>query len=196
MTQVTAAGVGDLYSGLLARGVQLWVDGGWGIDALIERQTRPHKDFDAFVAFEDLPALTGSLSGRGFSLKLIWEENRWTPCPEPPPLVGRERPAVEAPTAFVLKDGSGREIDFHVVRFDEQGRGTPAWDSDLVFPPGAFAGVGNIGGTRVRCLSAEAQMCTHAGYALKESDVHDLRLLHDRFGIDYPDEVTDFFSAR
>jgi hypothetical protein len=42
-------------------------------------------------------------------------------------------------------------------------------------------------------LSAEVQMRTHTGYALTESDVHDLRLLHDRFGIDYPDEVADLF---
>ena len=76
MTQVTAEDVVELYSGLLARGVQLWVDGGWGIDALLERQTRPHKDFDAMVAFEDLPALTRFLSGRGFALKVIWPENR------------------------------------------------------------------------------------------------------------------------
>jgi len=196
VTQVTAEDVVDLYSGLLERGVQLWVDGGWGIDALLERQTRPHKDFDAIAAFEDLPALAQFLSERGFSLKLIWENNRWAPCPEPPALVGRERPAVEAATAFVLEDGSGRELDFHVVRFDEHGRGTPAWASDLVFPPEAFAGLGTVGGTRVRCLSAETQMRTHTGYALKESDVHDLRLLHDRFGIDYPDEVADLLSAR
>jgi hypothetical protein len=48
----------------------------------------------------------------------------------------------------------------------------------------------------VCCLSAEMQMRTHTGYALKESDMHDLRLLHDRFGIDYPEEVADLFSAR
>ena len=196
MTQMTAEDLVDLYSGLVARGVRLWVDGGWGIDALLGRQTRPHKDFDAIAAFEDLPALTGFLSGRGFSLKLIWEENRWTPCPVPPALVGRERPAAEAATAFVLEDASGREIDFHIVRFDGQDRAVPAWTTDLRFPAEAFAGVGTIGGTRVRCLSAEMQMRTHTGYPLKESDVHDLRLLHDRFGIDYPDEVADLLSAR
>jgi hypothetical protein len=64
---VTAEDVIDLYSGLLARGVQLWVDGRWGIDALLEHQARPHKDFDAIVAFEDLPTLTRFLSG--FALK-------------------------------------------------------------------------------------------------------------------------------
>ncbi len=196
MTQVTAEDVVDLYSGLLARGVQLWVDGGWGIDALVGRQTRSHKDFDAIVAFEDLPALTRFLSGRGFALKMIWTENRWAPCPELIALVGRERPAVEVATAFVLKDESGRELDFHVVRFDEHGRGMPAWDSDFVFSPEAFAGLGVVGSTRVRCLSAETQMRTHTGYVLQESDVHDLRLLHERFGIDYPDEVADLLSAR
>lgn len=88
---MTAEDVVDLYSGLLAWDVRLWVDGGWGVDALLGRQTRPHKDFDAIAALDDLPALTRFLGGCGFALKLIWEENRWVPCPEPPPLVGRER---------------------------------------------------------------------------------------------------------
>lgn len=196
MTRVTAEDVVELYSGLLARGVQLWVDGGWGIDALLERQTRSHKDFDAIVAFEDLPDLTRFLSGRGFALEEIWPENRWVPCPELLDLIGREHPAVEAATAFVLKDDSGRELDFHVVRFDEHGRGMAAWNSAFVFAPEAFAGLGIVGGARVRCLSAETQMHTHTGYVLQESDMHDLRLLHDRFGIDYPDEVADLLSAR
>ena len=183
----------DLYSGLQERGVRIWVDGGWGIDALLWRQTRPHKDLDAFVAFEGLPVLTRFLAERGFALKVIWPENRWTPCSEPPALVGREHPYAEAATAFVLDDDSGRELDFHVVRFDEHGRGVPAWTTDLRFPTEAFAGVGMIGGTKVRCLSAGMQMRTHTGYALKETDVHDLRLLHDHFGIEYPDEVADLF---
>jgi lincosamide nucleotidyltransferase A/C/D/E len=195
LTRTTAEDVIELYSGLRAEGVRVWVDGGWGIDALLGRQTRLHKDFDALVAFEDLPALTHFLGGRGFALKLIWENNRWAPSSEPLALIGRERPAVEAATAFVLEDGSGCELDFHVVRFDEHGHGVPAWDNDNIFPPEAFAGVGTIGGRRVRCLSAEMQMRTHTGYELKESDIHDLRLLHDRFGIDYPEEVADLFSA-
>jgi lincosamide nucleotidyltransferase A/C/D/E len=193
LTRATTEAVIELYSGLRAEGVRVWVDGGWGIDALLGRQTRPHKDFDAIAAFEDLPALTHFLGGRGFALKLIWEENRWAPSSELLALIGRERPAVEAATAFVLEDGSGRELDFHIVRFDEHGHWVPAWDSDLNFPPEAFGGVGTIGSTRVRCLSAEMQMRTHTGYALKESDIHDLRLLHDRFGIDYPEEVATCF---
>lgn len=186
----------ELYSALLARGVQLWVDGGWGIDALIERQTRSHKDFDAIVAFEDLPALTCFLKGCGFALKEIWPENRWVPYPELLVLIGRERPPVEVATAFVLRDDLGRELDFHVVRFDDHARGIPVWNSDFVFAPEAFAGSGIVGTTRVQCLSAETQMRTHTGYVLQQSDLHDLRLLHDRFGIDYPDEAADLLWAR
>ena len=156
MTRTTAEDVIELYSGLRAEGVRIWVDGGWGIDALLGRQTRLHKDFDALVALEDLPALTHFLGGRGFALKLIWENNRWAPSSEPLALIGRERPALEAATAFVLEDGSGRELDFHVVRFDEHGHGVPAWDSDLIFPPKRSpawgpSAVGGCAACRRRC---------------------------------------------
>jgi lincosamide nucleotidyltransferase A/C/D/E len=30
-------------------GVDVWIAGGWGVDALIGQQTRPHNDFDIFV---------------------------------------------------------------------------------------------------------------------------------------------------
>jgi lincosamide nucleotidyltransferase A/C/D/E len=168
----------------------------WGIDALLGQQTRTHKDLDVIAAFEDLPALTRFLSGRGFALKVIWPENRWVPSPEEPALIGRERQPAQAATAFVLEDGSGREMDFHIVRLDERGHWLPASETDLVFPTGAFAGLGTIGGTTVRCLSPEMQIRTHTGYTLKETDVHDLRLLHNRFGIDYPEEVANLFTTR
>ncbi len=195
-TLATGEDVVDLYSGLLAQGVQIWIDGGWGIDALLGRQTRAHKDLDAIVSFEALPALTRFLDERGFALEVTWPENRWAPCSELPALIGRARPAAEVATAFVLKDDSGREIDFHVVRFDEHGHGVPAWNNNFIFAPEAFAGLGTVGGTGVRCLPAETQMLTHTGYVLQESDVHDLRLLHNRFGIDYPDKIADLLSAR
>ena len=59
MTRATAEDVIELYSALRAEGIRVWVDGGWGIDALLGKQTRPHKDFDAIAAFEDLSASPG-----------------------------------------------------------------------------------------------------------------------------------------
>src|SRR3954452_21829632 len=126
MTLMSSDDVVELYSSLLVAGVQIWVDGGWGIDALLGRQTRPHKDFDSIAALGDLPALTRLLGDRGFLLELIWKENWWESCSEPPALIGRESPPMQAATAFVLEDGSGREMDFHVVRIDENGRWVPA----------------------------------------------------------------------
>jgi lincosamide nucleotidyltransferase A/C/D/E len=96
LTRATAEDVIELFSGLRAERVRVWVDGGWGIDAPLGRQTRPHKDFDDIVLFEDLPVLTRLLEGRGFALKLIWEEKRWAPSSELLAPIGRSRPAVEA----------------------------------------------------------------------------------------------------
>ena len=44
-------------------------------------------------------------------------------------------------------------------------------------------------GSPVRCLSAATHMGAHAGYELQDKDLQDLRLLHEQFAIDYPEEL-------
>jgi lincosamide nucleotidyltransferase A/C/D/E len=167
---VKAEDVLELYTLLLEHDVQIWIDGGWGIDALLERQTRPHKDLDAFVAFDDLPTLTAVLSQRGFVLKEIWGESHWRQHEGLVRLIGTGEPAGEVATAFVLKDALGREIDIHVMDIDEHGSPTPAWDCSVSFLPDALRGHGVIAGSPVRCLSAAMHMRIHTGYELQ--DVH------------------------
>jgi len=189
-----AEDVVELYSLLLEHGVQIWVDGGWGIDALLKEQTRPHKDLDALVQFDDLVTMAGVLAKCGFNLKEIWAENRWAGHAAQVPLIGREIAAGrEVATAFVLRSGNGHELDVHVLTFDSHGYGIPAWDSDSIFPPEAFEGRGTILSTPVRCLSAQMQMATHTGYELQDKDLQDLRFLHERFGIAYLEEQAHFF---
>jgi len=178
----------ELYTLLREHGVQIWIDGGWGIDALLEQQTRAHKDLDAFVAFDDLPTMTTVLSRCGFALKEIWSENRWVRHDERVLLIGRNEAGNEAATAFVLNDALGREIDIHVLHVDENGNGTPTWECDLSFSPDALKGRGIIAGAPVHCLSAAMHMRTHTGYQLQDKDIQDLRLLHERFGVNYPQE--------
>ena len=178
----------ELYTLLREHGVQIWIDGGWGIDALLERQTRPHKDLDAFVAFDDLPTLTAVLSQRGFGLKEVWSENRWLRHAGHVRLIGTGETGGEVATAFVLKDMLGREIDVHVLHIDEHGCATPAWDCNVAFSPDALMGNGIIAGSPVQCLSADMHIRTHTGYRLQDKDIQDLRLLHERFAIDYPAE--------
>jgi len=47
-------------------GVEVWLDGGWGFDALDGRQTRPNNDIDVFIekhnadAFTEMPRATAN----------------------------------------------------------------------------------------------------------------------------------------
>lgn len=186
---MNAQDVLELYTALREQGVQIWIDGGWGIDALLERQTRAHKDLDAFVAFDQLPTMTAALSRRGFGLKQIWGENRWLRHEQPVLLIESGESAGEVATAFVLNDPLGREIDVHVLHIDDHGCATPAWDCGMSFSPDALTGYGLIAGSPVECLSAAMHMRTHTGYQLQAKDIQDLRLLHERFGVDYPEQL-------
>src|SRR5690349_4113377 len=81
-------------------GIESWLDGGWGVDALLGFQTRPHKDVDLILRISDSELLQSVLHPHGFHVT--------EGCP---------------PDAFVLGDGNGLEVDVHAVRFDEAGNG-------------------------------------------------------------------------
>ena len=40
--------------------IQVWLDGGWGVDALLGEQTREHGDLDVILNVEDLPRLAAA----------------------------------------------------------------------------------------------------------------------------------------
>ena len=46
---MNSADVINLYTTLEKLGVEIWVDGGWGVDALLGEQTHPHKDLDIAI---------------------------------------------------------------------------------------------------------------------------------------------------
>jgi len=163
-----------IYKLLSANGIQVWLVGGWGIDALLGEQTRPHKDLDILLLLDDV-AKMGELLGRcGYALKALWEENRWV----------TDRRGNKTATAFVLQNPDGYEIDVHALRFDDQRQGIPAWEAEagFLFKPEDLAGQGEIGGLVVQCISPEMQMRVHTGYTLPEYQVQDLALLDMKFG--------------
>jgi hypothetical protein len=49
-----------------------------------------------------------------------------------------------------------------------------------------LAGRGSVGGRPVRCLTPQLQMRAHTGYELTERDREEIRVLHERFGVDLP----------
>jgi protein tyrosine phosphatase (PTP) superfamily phosphohydrolase (DUF442 family) len=165
-----------LYQTLRSNDIQIWLTGGWGIDALLGEQTRPHKDLDIFMLVDDVVPMRALLEGEGYSLKELWSENRWT----------TDTRGTEIPTAFVLWDAQGREVDAHALRLDEQGCGVPAWTNDegLLFTREGLSGQGRIGPLAVRCLSPAMQMRCHTGYDLPDAQRRDLERLHARFGVE------------
>ncbi len=177
---VSADDVINLCKQLSANGIQIWVIGGWGVDALLGEQTRPHKDLDILMLLDDVVRLRELLSNDGYRLKELWSENRWAID------TSGERVA----TAFVLHDSAGREIDAHAMRLDEHGNGIPMWGvpAGFIFTRQALAAQGMIAGFAVQCIAPEMQMVCHTGYTLPESHVRDLERLHDRFGVNDPNE--------
>ena len=164
---------------LSANDIQFWLSGGWGIGALLREQTRLHKDLDLIILVDDVVRMRDLLSREGYALKELWPENCWVV----------DTYGTETPTAFVLQDSEGREVDAHAMRLDDRGNGVPAWaDEGLIFKREDLAGEGMIAGFAVCCLSPQMQVLCHAGYDLPEEQLRDLRLLHERFGVEYTAE--------
>ena len=162
---MSAADVIEVVDTLEAAGVAVWVNGGWGIDALLCDQTRPHDDLDVVIRVADIEATLQALGELGFSMMTD-----------------------ERPQGFVVRDDADRRVDFHPVRFRSDGSGAQPMDDgpDWIYPAQGFSGSGSIGGRTVRCLSAEVQVLAHVDYEPDETDRRDMRLLRDRFGVVLP----------
>jgi lincosamide nucleotidyltransferase A/C/D/E len=176
---VRAEDVISIYQRLTKNGIQVWLTGGWGIDALLGEQTRPHKDLDVILLLDDVVRLRELLGREGYGLKELWSENRWVV----------DGQGIETATAFVLQDTDGREVDAHAMWLDGQGNGVPAWEAEgFAFKRQDLAGEGKIAGVAVQCLTAEMQVLCHTGYELPDKQLRDMELLRERLGVEYPAE--------
>jgi lincosamide nucleotidyltransferase A/C/D/E len=169
---VTSADVLDLYATLENLGVEIWIDGGWSIDALLGEQSRPHQDLDITIQQKDVPKLRQLLSVRGYKETKLEIARAWN---------------------FVLGNENGREIDVHVIVLDDQGDGIygPAENGEM-YPAASLTGTGLIEGQRVRCISPEWMVKFHSGYELKDKDFRDVSALCRKFGIDLPPAFAQF----
>lgn len=151
-----------LLTQIESAGITVWLDGGWGVDALLEEQMREHDDVDLVLELADCERLIATLEDEGY-----------------------ERVVGAPPKSFVLVDPLGRQVDAHPVEFDRDGNGLYVMDDGRTWPYPAegFSGRGTVAGRPVRCVSAATQVIVHAGYELTEKDFRELRLLHERFGV-------------
>ncbi len=162
----------ELYSSLYSSGIQIWIDGGWGVDALLGKQTRSHKDLDIVIQEKVLPEFRKFLESQGYrDIKLDGAK----------------------PWNFVLGDDKGHEIDVHVVVLDDKGNGIygPA-ENGQMYPAESLTGTGTIEDQPVKCISPEWMIRFHSGYELKEKDFKDVSALCEKFNIDLSDEFICF----
>lgn len=144
-------------------GITVWIDGGWGVDALLGECTRKHQDLDIMLSWEDSAILTEALFARGFVD--IHTDDR------------KDR-------NFVMGHRLHGRIDFHVIELTEDGGAIYGpGEIDWVITKSELNAIGYIGGRKVRCLSVDYQVRSHAGYTLQATDFADLRALHERYGV-------------
>jgi lincosamide nucleotidyltransferase A/C/D/E len=164
--EMTSASLVELLQLFESVAILVWLDGGWGVDALLQKQTRIHKDVDIIIRVSDVPRLRELLAMRGFAV----QEGK-------------------PPNSFVLANGAGLEIDVHAVTFDKDGNGVYRMQNgeDWIYPAEGFSGRGIVGGMSARCLTATTQVICHAGgYEPTEKDFRDMKLLRERFGVQVP----------
>jgi lincosamide nucleotidyltransferase A/C/D/E len=149
---VLAADAISLYRALGAAGAPVWLIGGWGVDALVGRQTRRHHDLDLLVDVADLERIRLCLVDLGFVLKYTWDDEvRWIRH-------DAWSSPLEQPSAFVYGHADGREVDVHVVRQFNDGDVEMLWNVPYAFTAVGLHAKGVIDGQSVRCLSRELQL--------------------------------------
>ena len=151
-TGMLLAEVLSVLQALSEAGCRFWLEGGWGIDALVRYQTRPHRDLDVDVDARDETLTLSVLADLGYTIETDWRPNR-----------------VE-----LVSPGRGW-VDVHPLQFHESGDAREAalgggWHD---FPLSYFT-QGRFGDFSIPCVSAAAQRHFREGYELREVDKHDL----------------------
>jgi lincosamide nucleotidyltransferase A/C/D/E len=130
------------------------VVGGWGVDALVGRATRPHRDLDVLVRADRIDVVVEQLEALAMCRGIDW-----------------------LPVRVEFADDR-RTVDLHPAYDD----GAGGWwqhglgDHRFEYPASTLTS-GTIAGRIVRCLSAAKQIELHSGYEPRPEDLHDLELL-------------------
>jgi lincosamide nucleotidyltransferase A/C/D/E len=171
---ISAERAAPLLERLALAGVRAIVDGGWGVDALLGRQTREHDDLDLVVALADCPRVLAALAPLEFAIR---EDER--------------------PVRCVIASPRDERLDLHTVTFDAQGGGVQPQPNggSFRYPPEGFV-AGEIGGRPVECVSAPVQLLCHLGYDATEKDARDVLALCERFGLRVPRAHERFAAPR
>lgn len=164
-----SAEVRRVLDALGSAGVNAAITGGWGIDALLGRETRAHDDLDLGLDTDLVDQAILALVPLGYRL------------------VVDQRPA-----RLELQADAGR-VDLHPIVFRPDGSGVQiGFDGQtFTYPPGSLAARGRIGGREVACGTPELQLSFHLGYEPTGRDRRDLAALAEAFELELPAPYAD-----
>ena len=158
---MTSDDVLNLYNLFKEHGITICIDGGWGVDALLGRQTREHDDLDIAVHRKDNVNLRQLLENSGYK-----EEQRDD----------------STEYMYFMKNKAGQGVDIHVFEYDEHGRNVYG----IPYPFGSLTGTGIISGQEVNCTDPKFMFQFKTGYEPKEKDLQDVHALSEQFGFELP----------
>lgn len=152
-----------------AASVQAGMTGGWGIDALLRRQTREHADLDLGIEAGAVERAIEALRPLGYELAVD-----------------------ERPARAVLRSEVG-QVDLHPIVWDRSGSGvqTGLDGETFDYPAGSLDAEGEIGGRIVHCGTPELQLAFHAHYEPREHDRRDMAALAAEFGLVQPPSYSE-----
>jgi lincosamide nucleotidyltransferase A/C/D/E len=159
-----AAEVVRVIDALDAAGIRSGITGGWGIDALLRRETRAHGDVDLGIASETVEGAIDALAPLGYVLAVD-----------------------ERPARVVMTSDLG-QVDLHPIVWQDAGAGvqTGLDGETFDYPPGSLDAEGEIGGRKVRCGTPELQVAFHRRYEPRDHDRRDMAALAEAFDLSLP----------
>jgi len=147
-----------------AAGVRAGLTGGWGVDALLRRETRLHGDADLGVPAGAIDSAIDALAANGYRVTID-----------------------QRPARLVLVGDKGK-VDLHPIVWGPTGTGIQTgFDGETFeYPPGSLEAEGLIAGQTVRCGTPSLQLAFHERYLPRDHDRADMAALAEEFGLPLP----------
>ena len=159
---MTRQDVVRIYRLLATHGIEIWVDGGFCVDALVGRATREHGDLDIAVEREDAERLCAVLGGR----RLLAATPRGQLC-----MVASCSATAGAMSMYTCLLTMNPASTFTASSI----------------PSEVFTGTGEIDGIEVSCVAPEWMFRFKTAYAPTANDIADVSALANHFGFAIPD---------
>lgn len=135
--------------------MRYWIEGGWGVDILLGKQNREHRDID--IDFDEgfTEILLNKLKEIGYEIVVDWSPSRIE-------LHHQKLGYIDVHPLILNEDGSARQANPEGGWYELEAK----WFSTALFE-----------GRIIPCISAEAQKLFHSGYDLREIDIIDMKNL-------------------